>query len=56
MANEIIEADNLHLFLPSNGTRIYDNEYLKSLENGTELIVCREEQIKKLSIYFELKR
>ena len=56
MASEIIEADNLQLFLPSNGTRIYYNEYLESLENGTELIVCREEQIKKLSIYFELKR
>ena len=26
------------------------------MENGTELIVCTEEQIEKLSIYFELKR
>ena len=25
-------------------------------ENGTELIVCTEEQIQKLLIYFELKR
>ena len=56
MATEIIEADRLHLFLLSDGTRIDDNEYLKSLEKGTELIVCTEKQIQKLSIYFELKR
>ena len=40
MVSEIIEADNLHLFLLSDGTRIDDNKYLSSLENGTELIVC----------------
>ena len=28
----------------SDGTRIDDNEYLESLENGKELIVCTEEQ------------
>ena len=56
MASEIIEADNLHLFLLSDGTRIDDNEYLSSLENGTELIVCTEELIQKLSIYFKLER
>ena len=56
MATEIIRADNLHLFLLSDGTRIDDNEYLSSLENGTELILCAEEQIQKLLIYFELKR
>ena len=56
LASEIIEADKLHLFLLSDGTRIDDNEYLSSLENGTELIVCTEEQIQKLWISFELKR
>ena len=56
MASEIIEVDNLHLFLLSDGTRIGDNEYLSSLENGAELIVCTEEQIQKLLIYFEIKR
>ena len=55
MVSEIIEADRLHLFLLSDGTRIDDNEYLSSLENGTELIVCTEEQIQKLPIYFEMK-
>ena len=48
LASEIIEADRFHLFLLSDGTRIDDNEYLESLENGTELIVCTEEQIQKL--------
>ena len=55
-ANEMIKADNVYLLLLSDGTRIDDNEYLSSLENGTELIVCTEEQIQKLLIYFELKR
>ena len=56
LASEIIEADRLHLFLLSDGTRIDDNEYLESLENDTELTVCTEVQIQKLLIYFELKR
>ena len=56
LAGEIIEADNLHLFLLSEDTRIDEDEYLRSLENGKELIFCTEEQIEKLSIYFELKR
>ena len=55
LASERFEADRLHLFLLSDGTRIDENEYLSSLENGTELIACTEEQIQKLSIYFELK-
>ena len=56
LVSEIIKADRLHLFLLTDGTRIDDNEYLSSLENSTELIVCTEEQIQKWSIYFELKR
>ena len=56
MASEIMEADTLHLFLLSDGTRIDDNEYLSSLEDVTELIVCTEEQIQKLPICFELER
>ena len=43
MASEIIEADRVHLFLLSDGTRIDDSECSNSLENGTELIVCTEE-------------
>ena len=56
IASEIIDADNLYLFLLSGGARIDDNEYLESLENGTEQIVCMEVQIQKLMIYFELKK
>ena len=56
LASETIKADNLYLFLLSDGTRIDDNEYLESLENDRELIVCTGEQIKKISTYFELKR
>ena len=56
LASEMIGANNLHLFLLFDGTRIDNNEYLRSLENGTKLIVCMEEQIQKLLIYCELKR
>ena len=56
LASEIIEADRLHLFLLSDGIRIDEDEYFSSLEDGTELIICTEEQIQKLLIYFELKR
>ena len=56
LASEIIEADKLYLFLLSDGIQIDDNECLSSVENGTELIICTEEQIQKLWIYFELKR
>ena len=56
LTSEIIKANMPPLFLLSDGTRIYDKEYLNSLENGTELIVCTEEEIQKLLIYFELKR
>ena len=56
MASQMIEADNLQLFLLSDGTRIEDNKYLSSLGNGTELIVSREEQIQKFLIHFGLKR
>ena len=56
MASEIIGADKPHLFLLSDSTRIDNNEYLGSLENGTELIACTEEQMQKLSVSFELKR
>ena len=56
LASEMIGADNLHLFLLFDGTRIDNNEYLNSLEHDTELIVCTEEQIQKLMMYFELKR
>ena len=55
LASEIIKADRPHLFLLSDGTQIDDSEFLESVENDTELIVCTEEQIQKLLIYFELK-
>ena len=52
LASEIIEANGFLLILLSDGTRIDDNEYLRSLENGTELIICTEEQIQKLSMFW----
>ena len=56
MATEVIEAGTLHMFLLSDSNQINENEYLESLETAPELIVCTEEQIQKLSIYFELKK
>ena len=52
LASEILEADKLHLFLLSDGTRIDNNKYLSSLENSTELIdepsLCFEDQCEAL--------
>ena len=56
MASEIIKSDTLHVLLLSDGTQINDDGYLGSLVDSTEFIVCIEEKIQKLSIYFELKR
>ena len=53
IVSQITEADRLHLFLLSDGARIDEDEYLSSLENGTELIVCTEKQIQKLSVCFK---
>ena len=55
LASEITEADRLHLFLLFDSTQIDDNEYLESLENGTELIVCAEEQIRNWWSIFDWK-
>ena len=55
LASEIIEADRLHLFLLSDGTRIDEDECLSSLEEATELSVCTKE-LQKLLIYVKLKR
>ena len=44
LVSEIIKADRLHLFLLSDRIWTDDNKHLESLENGTELIVCTEEQ------------
>ena len=56
LASERLESDTLHLLLLSDGAQINEDEFLSSLETATEIIVCTEEQIQKLSIYFELKR
>ena len=36
MVSEIIEGDNLHLFLLSDGTRIDDNEYLMIMRDDVK--------------------
>ena len=55
MAREILESDKLYLFLPSGGTCIDDRVYLENLETAADLIICTEEQMQNLSIYFDIK-
>ena len=55
MANELLESYKLRLLLLSDGTLIDDNEHLGSLENAKELIAYAEEQMSKLSIYFDTR-
>ena len=45
LVSQIMKADRLHLFLLSGGTRIDEDEYLSSLEDDPEFIVCTKEQI-----------
>ena len=56
LASKTVKPDRFYLFLISESTRIDEYEYLSNLEDDTELIICKEEQIQKLSIYFGLKR
>ena len=59
MAEQIldIERQSLVLLLFEDGTRIDDKEYLESLNEDTDLLICTEEQHQKLYVnYFLLKR
>ena len=56
MANELLKSDQLPLILLTGYTLTDDNEYLESLESSVELIVCTEEQMHKLCIYFDIKK
>ena len=52
-----IERQSLVLLLFEDGTRIDDKEYLESLNEDTDLLICTEEQREKLFLnYFLLKK
>ena len=52
---DLLESNKLRLFLLTDGTWINENKYLESLETTTELFVCSEGQMRKLSTYFDVK-
>lgn len=56
MTSELLEPDELYLFLRSGVTQTDDLECLENLETVSELIVCTEEQLHIMSIYFDIKR
>ena len=59
MAEQIldIERQSLVLLLFEDSTRIDDKEYLESLNEDTDLLICTEEQHEKLVLnYFLLKK
>ena len=56
MGSELLESHKLHLILLLDGTLIYDKEHLDILENAKVLIAYTEEQMCKLSIYFDTKK
>ena len=43
IASEILESDELHLFLLTDDTRINDNEYLEGSKTVTESTVCTKD-------------
>ena len=53
--SKILEFDERHLFLNSNGIWIDDNKCLENLETTTKPIVSTTEQTHNLSKYFDLK-
>lgn len=55
MARETLESDKLYLFLPSGDTCIDDRVYWENLETAADLIIYTEEQMQKLSIYFDIR-
>ena len=57
-ASDILKCSkqDLSLFLFVDGTLIDENDYLKTLEPGTELIVSKSDQKDKLLIFFDIKR
>lgn len=55
-ASELIESDNLHLFLLSVGTRVHDDKYLKHQERSTDLTTCTEEQMSKIFVFLTIKK
>ena len=59
MAEQIldIERQSLVLLPFEDGTRIDDEEYLESLNEDTDLLICTEERHEKLFLnYFLLKK
>ena len=58
MAKQIFNTEEkLFLLLFEDGTIIDENEYLHSLNDDTDLLICTEEQFEELfSGYFLLKR
>lgn len=56
MTSELLEPDELYLFLRSGVTQTDDHECLENLETVSELIVCTKEQLHIMSIYFDIKR
>lgn len=55
-ASELIDSDNLHLFLLSVGTRVHDDKYLKRQERSTDLTACTEEQMSKIYVFLTIKK
>ena len=59
MAEKILgsERESLVLLLFEDGTRIVENEYLQSLNNDTNLLICAREQYEELfSCYYYTKK
>ena len=58
LAAEIVKCENsdISVFLFNCGTEIDDDNYLYTLENWTELFICKQCQKKKLKNYFDVKQ
>ena len=56
LSSEILRSESIYLFLFCDGTLIDDNDYLNTLDSGSELLACTTNQKEKFLTYFVLKR
>ena len=56
LASELLHSECICLFLFFEGTLIDENDYLLTLDSGSELLAHRTDQKEKLLTYFVLKR
>ena len=51
-----VEKEVLVLLLFQDGTRIDDDEYLRTVDDGTDLLICTKEQYEKIKLLYVIDK